>query len=360
VYATSGTIRAVPFHLDTLTVRGTSVPILDRVVTKNNGSANFALASDGSLVYETGDIAGATERVLVWVDRQGREEQLEVPKRAYAYPRISADGARIALDIRDDDNDIWLWDVMRRTMTRLTFDTGLNRGLVWMPDGKRLAFSAERDSPESIFWQAADGSGSPERLTTGQAGRPQFPYTVTPDGARLLFAEPGGPPFDLYQLELGTGRKVTPLLNASYSEQNADLSPDGRWMAYQSDESGSDEIFVRPFPNVSGGRWQLSTGGGTRPAWARSGREVFYLRSDGALVAVPVEGGAGSLAVGVGKAIFQGPYFRGLSGRTYDVSPDGQRFLMIRNAESTAEQRPTQIVVVLNFFEELKRLAPQP
>jgi serine/threonine-protein kinase len=360
VYGISGTLRAVPFDLDTLTVRGTAVPVIERVVTKINGSTNFALAADGSLVYETGDSAGAAERILAWVDRQGREEPLEVPKRAYTYPRISADGTRIALDIRDQENDIWLWDVVRRTMTRLTFDMGLNRGVVWMPDGKRLVFSAERDGPESLFSQAADGSGSPERLTTAQPGRPQVPYTVTPDGARVLFGEPGQPPYDLHQLELGTDRKVTPLLNATYNEQNADMSPDGRWVAYQSSESGADEIYIRPFPNVSAGRWQISTGGGTRPAWARNGREIFYLKSDGTLIAVPIESGGERLVVGVGKALFQGPYFRGQTGRTYDVSSDGQRFLMIRNAATTMEQRPTQIVVVLNFFEELKRLAPAP
>ena len=360
LYGASGTLRAVSFDLDTLTVRGSAVPVLERLATKNSGSANFALTSDGSLVYETGDIASVGERTLVWVDRQGREEPLAAPKRAYAYPRISPDRARIALDIRDQENDIWLWDVVRRTLTRTTFDVGLNRGIAWVPDGARLIFSAERDGPESIFWQAADGSGSPERLTTGQLERPQVPYTVTPDGARLIFAEPGQPPYDLYQLELGTGGKVTPLLNASYNEQNAEVSPDGRWMAFQSNESGPDEIYVRPYPNVGDGRWQISNGGGTRPAWARSGREIFYLKSDGTLVAVPIERGGGRLAVGVGKTLFQGPYFRGQTGRTYDVSPDGQRFLMIRNAESTAEQRPTQIVVVMNFFEELKRLAPGP
>ena len=112
---------------------------------------------------------------------------------------------------------------------------------------------------------------------------------MTPDGAQILFGEPGQPPSDLYQLELGAERKSTPLLNASHSEHNAEVSPDGRWMAYQSNESGADEVYVRPFPKVNDGRWQISTGGGTRPAWARSGREIFYLKADGSLIAVPVE-----------------------------------------------------------------------
>jgi serine/threonine-protein kinase len=271
------------------------------------------------LVYESGD-STAGERILVWVDRQGREEPLEVPPRAYTYPRISPDGTRIALDIRDQQNDVWLLDVARRTMSRLTFDTGLNRGGVWMPDGKRLLFSAERDGTESLFWQAADGSGSPERLTTAHVARPQFPTAVTADGTRLLFNEPGAAPYDVYQVPLDGERRVTPLMNASYSEQNAEVSPDGRWMAYQSNESGTDEIYVRPFPNLNAGRWQISAGSGTRPAWARNGREIFYLKFDGTLVAVPVERRGDTLAVGAATPLFQGPYFRALPARTYDVS----------------------------------------
>ncbi len=360
VFGFSGALRAVLFNLDTLEVRGNAVPVVERVVTKVSGAANFAMSSDGSLVYASGESVAASERGLVWVDRQGREEAIPAPKRLYAYPRISPDGTRVALDIRDQENDIWLWDIARQSMTRLTFNQGLNRGPEWTPDGKRLVFSAERDGPESLFWQAADGSGAPERLTKGQVGRPQVPYSVTPDGARILFGEPGQPPYDLYQLELGAERKATPLLNAAHDEHNAEVSPDGRWMAYQSNESGADEVYVRPFPNVGDGRSQISTGGGTRPAWARSGREIFYLKADGTLIGVPVEIGGGSLAAGVPKSLFRGPYFTVLNGRTYDVAPDGRRFLMIKQDAPRAERRPTQLVVVQNFFEELKRLAPVP
>jgi serine/threonine-protein kinase len=295
----------------------------------------------------------------VWVDRQGREEALASPTRSYVYPRISPDGTRIALDIRDQENDIWLWDMTRQTLTRLTFDQGLNRGIVWSSDGSRLVFSGERDGSESLYGQAADGSGSPERLTTGQAGRPQVPYSATPDGSRILFGEPGQPPFDLYMLELGAERNVAPLLNAAYSETNAEVSPDGRWMAYQSDESGANEIYVRPFPNVGNGRWQISTDGGTRPVWARNGREMFYLKLDGTMVAVPINSGHSGFSAGVATSLFQGSYFATLSSRTYDVSRDGRRFLMIKNADSADSQR-SQLIVVLNFFEELKRLVPTP
>ena len=310
VYGAAGTLRAVGFDLDTLTIRGSAVPVVERVVTKATGAANFAMSRDGSLVYESGDVAGCAERTLVWVDRQGREEVIAAaPKRSYAYPRISPDGTRVALDIRDQENDIWVWDLTRPNLTRLTFDPGFNRGIVWTPDGK-LVFSAERDGTESLFWQAADGSGSPERLTDGQPGRPQIPNSVAADGTRLVFSEPDAQPHDLYTLQLDSERKVSPLLNASYDEHNGEVSPNGRWLAYQSDESGSAEIYVRPFPNVGDCRAQISTGGGTRPAWARNGRELFYLKVDGTMVAVPIDRDAsGRFSAGTPTSLFQGAYF---------------------------------------------------
>ena len=171
VYGFSGTLRAVAFDINTLTVRGNPIPVVERVVTKLSGAANFALSANGSLVYEAGDVVASAERNLVWVDRQGREEAVPgAEKRAYVYPRISPDGSRVALDIRDKASDIWVWHFARRTLQPLTFDPGLNRGVVWTPNGQRLIFSAESDGVESLFWQEADGSGKPERLTTSKPG----------------------------------------------------------------------------------------------------------------------------------------------------------------------------------------------
>jgi eukaryotic-like serine/threonine-protein kinase len=359
VYGFAGTLRAVGFDLGTLTVRGNPVPVVDRVVTKASGPANFAISSNGLLVYESGD-ALSTERTLVWVNREGREEPLPAPKRSYTYPRISPDGRRIALDIRDQENDIWMWDVARQTLTRLTFDQGLNRGIAWTPDGRRLAFSAERDGAESVFWQAADGTGAPEVLTKPQPTRPQIPFSFSPDGARLIYGEPGNPPFDLYLLNLAPEPKATPLLPGPRNEHNAEISPDGRWLAYESDESGSAEVYVRPFPNVGDGRWQVSIDGGRRPAWARDGRELFYLKVDGTMIAVPIESGGGreGLAAGIPRTLFKGPYFMVNAGRTYDVAADGRRFLMIKSAAPAGSSSAPQLVVVLNWGEELKRLVP--
>jgi serine/threonine-protein kinase len=360
VYGAAGALRAVAFDLDTLTVRGRSVPVVERAVTKGTGAANFAMSRNGSLVYESGDVASGAERALVWVDRQGREEVITAaPKRSYVYPRISPDGTRVALDIRDQQNDIWVWDLTRPNLTRLTFDPGLNRGVAWTPDGKTILFSAERDGTESLFRQAADASGAPERLTSGQPDRSQIPNSVAANGARLVFSEPDAQPHDLYTLQLDSARKVSPLLNGSYDEHNGEVSPDGQWLAYTSDESGSAEIYVRPFPNVGDRRMKISTGGGTRPAWARNGRELFYLKVDGTMVAVPIDRDTGGrFSPGTPASLFQGAYFAAQSGRTYDVSPDGSRFLMIKSAASSTNSPTVQLVVVLNWFEELKRLVP--
>jgi serine/threonine-protein kinase len=356
VYGFAGTLRAVPFDLTTLTIRGNPVPVVDRVVTKPSGAANFALAANGSLVYESGDMTAGNDRSLVWVSRDGSEEVITEDKRPYVYPRISPDGTRVALDIRDAENDIWIWDFERRTLQRFTFDTGMNRGVVWTRDGRRLIFSAESNGLESLFWQSADRSGKPERLTTAEPGRPHVPYSITPDDSVLIHGEPGSPPFDLFTLQLNGDRKRTPLLTESYSEHNGEISPDGRWLVYQSNESGDNEIYVRRFPTLDS-QAQVSTGGGTRPMWSRDGHELFYLKIDGTMMSVPVERREETgFVAGAPKRLFQGQYYAIQAGRTYDISPDGKRFLMIKDLDS----RPSalQLMVVLNWVEELKRLVP--
>ncbi len=359
VYGVGGTLRAVAFDLDRLQVQGTPVPVVERVVMKPSGAANFSLARDGSLVYLAGDLQSPA-RTLVWVDRQGREAPIPAPPRGYLYPRLSPDGRRVALDVRDQENDIWIWAFDGQTLTRLTFDSSFDQSPVWTPDGARVVYSS--GSTPNLFWRAADGTGAAERLAeapTAMAGN-----SFSPDGTSLvawqlnpktgadlsLLALPGG-------LERGPTRDARPLLATPFREQNAEVSPDGAWLAYQSNESGTDEIYVRPFPDVEQGRWQVSTGGGTQPLWARRGRELFYRAPDGKLMAVPIQPGPSftrrNAAVVVDRAYFVGS--GGILGRTYDVSPDATRFLMIKDA---AAATATQLVVVLNFFEELKRLVP--
>jgi serine/threonine-protein kinase len=296
------------------------------------------------------------DHTLVWVDRQGREQPIKAPPRAYTYPRISPDGTKVAVYIFDQENDIWIWDLTRETLTRLTFDSRLDRMPLWTPDGRRIVFSSQRGGGDNLFWQAADGTGPVERLT--ESPNAQFPTSFSPDGTRLVFRDqtPDGAS-DIGVLALEGEPRATPLMQTAYAEWNPELSPDGRWIAYQSNESGREEIYVRPFPKVEAGRWQVSTRGGTRPVWARNGRELFYLVGQGRVMAVPIQPGP-AFVFGNPQVMFDGPYLAPQPGRTYDVSPDGKQFLMIKEGGIDQRSTPREIVVVLNWSEELKRLVP--
>jgi len=411
VYGVAGTLRAVPFDLDRLETRGTPVPVLPQILTTPLGAAGFDVAGNGTLVYVLGGLA-AVARTLVWVDRQGREEAIKAaPARAYAYPRLSPDGTRVALDSRDLDSDIWMWDFARETLTRFTFDTAADRFPVWTPpDGRRIVFSSNRAGPGSLFSQAADRPGVVERLTVSKAD--QFPTTISPDGTRVVFDDNGA--LDMMVITLdkerpstpstrsaGSGSTVSPatlgvssvegqalrtgtvepstgsgrgpapgsgrgepkpLVQTPFNERNGEISPDGRWLAYESNESRQFEIYVRPFPDVDSGRWQVSTGGGTRPLWARNGQELFYLSPTRALMSVRVERGS-TWTAGTPMKVFEGPYYADAAvyGRTYDVSVDGRRFLMVKPVAGPDQTAASpSLIVVQNWLEELKRLVPVP
>jgi serine/threonine-protein kinase len=360
VYGVEGTLRAVVFDLGRLEVRSDPVPVLQRVTTKPSGAASFGVAQDGSLVYLPRDIQGGVERTLVWVDRKGREESLKAPPRAYTSPRISPDGTKVALEIRDQENDIWVWDLARATLTRLTFDAGLDISPVWTPDGRRIAFSSTRGAAtggSNLHWQPADGTGAVERLRESAEPNTQFPTSFSPDGTRLLFVEIGSTTgLDIGILPMEGERRATPLVQTPAQEGSAEVSPDGRWVAYESNGSGRNEIYVRPFPEVNGGRWQVSTGGGFDPLWRHDGRELFYLVGPGRMMGTPIQAGAGAtFAAGNPRVVFDGEYVE----QGYDVSPDGQRFLMIKDARPTGEgPPPSQLIVVQHWLEELKRLVP--
>jgi serine/threonine-protein kinase len=316
------------------------------------------VASDGTLVYVSGELS-ENGRSLVWVDRRGQETPIPAPPRNYAYPRLSPDGTRIALYIPDQEIDVWLWDLARATLRRATFDRGVDVYPVWPPDGRQLLFSSARAGTVNLFAQAADGSGEITRVTTSP--NVQHATSVTADGTRLVFTETApttGP--DVMQLRLDGSHAVTPLVQTPFSERNGEVSPDGRWLAYEANDSGRFNIYVRPFPDVSSGYWQVSTDGATRPLWARNSQELFYLGATGALMRVGVPPGPTWAATAPTK-LFEGRYGASANqnGRTYDIAPDGKRFLMIK-AGGSADQTavPMSLVVVQNWLEELKRLVP--
>jgi hypothetical protein len=363
VYVAAGTLRAIPFDPTRLETHGTAVPVLPRLATTGTGAGDFAVATDGTLVYvDVPGSLGANARTLVWVDRTGKEEPVAAPPpRAYEHPRLSPDGTRVALFSNDQEDDLWIWDLGRATLTRLTLDPGQAYFPLWTPNGRRIIFSSNRGGQFNLWWQAADGTGAAERLTTSSSA--QFPTGITPDGTAVVYDQ-GTPTMgrDLLQLALDGTRQLTPLLQTKFDEQNGIVSPDGRWLAYESNSSGPSgrlEIYVRPFPNVGGGQWQVSTAGGRQPLWARSGNELFYFGSDSTLLRVPVEARGATLNAGTPMKLFEGRYYTGVgTGRAYDVSPDGQRFLMIKATGADATAAPPSLIVVQHWDQELKRLVP--
>jgi serine/threonine-protein kinase len=357
VYAAAGRLHAVAFDLARLAVVGTAVTVQPEVPT----DASWAVAADGTLVYVSGGVK-EVPRSLVWVDRQGKETPLPAPLRDYAFPRLSPDGRRLALYIPDQEIDIWLWDLARAALTRATFDPSVDVYPVWRPpDGRQLLFSSARADAVNLFAQDVDGSGDVVRLTTSP--NVQHATSVSPDGTRLVFTETARTTGqDLMQLRLDGTHAVTPLVQTPSNERNGEVSPDGRWLAYEANDSGPFNIYVRPFPDVSSRYWQVSTDGGTRPLWSRNSAtpELFYLSSTGALMRVGVAPGSTWVPTAPTK-LFEARYgaARNQNGRTYDISPDGKRFLMIKpvgGADQTAG--PTSLVVVQNWREELKRLVP--
>jgi serine/threonine-protein kinase len=364
VYALRGTLLAVPFDAASRQVTGGPVPVVEDVREGvNTGTAHFSVSADGTLSYVGGISAEAARRTLIWVDRQGREEPIGAPPRPYFYPRLSPDGTQIALDITDENRDIWVWDLARRTLTRLTSDLAADRAPVWTSDGRRIIFSSDRDGVSNLYWQPANGTTDAERLT--KSPNTHNASAVTPDGTRVVLHEATASDISLMILAFAGSRQLQPLVQNSFVNENAAISPDGRWLAYESNASGQDEIYVRPFPDVAGGQWQISTAGGEQALWARNGRELFYREPEGAVMAVPVDAG-GAFNTSPPKRLIDGGYYSGTAGprsawRTYDVSPDGRRFLMIKNPEQSQQTADTQrIVIVQNWFEELKRRVPVP
>jgi eukaryotic-like serine/threonine-protein kinase len=348
IYAQGGTLMAVPFDPQRLEVNGAPVPVVQDVMQESNPTpAQYSVSATGSLVYVPGS-AQATQSKLVWVSRNGAEQPLPAPARDYQSPRISPDGRRVALASGDQ---IWLYDLARDTLTRLTFEGDLNGGPVWTPDGKRIAFSSDRGGALNLFWQMADGSGGLERLTTSE--HIQAPSSWSPNGPLLSFIEFDPRP-SVWVLPL-SDHKEQPFLQTAANLGMPQFSPNGRWMAYVSNESGRNEIYVQPYPGP-GGKWQISTDGGSEPVWNRNGRELFY-RSRDKMMAVEITTEP-SFSAGKPRALFEGQYVSDTSVpfAEFDVSSDGQRFLMLKPV--TPEQAPTQINVVLNWTEELKRLVP--
>jgi Tol biopolymer transport system component/predicted Ser/Thr protein kinase len=353
LYAQGGTLMAAPFDPQRLELTGTAVPVVEGVLQSTiTGAAQYSLSAMGSLVYVPGSIQ-ANQSKLVWVARNGAEQPIAAPARAWRIPRLSPDGRRVVVAIDDEGAQTWLFDLSRETLTRLTFGGTVNQAPVWAPDGKRVAFQSNKEGPLNVFSQFADGSGGLERLTTSESTPAANSWSS--DGQLLAYVEPTPTTgWDIWVLRL-SDHKARPFLQSAFDESAPRFSPDGHWLAYVSDESGHWEIYVQPYPGP-GGKWQISADGGTEPMWNPNGRELFY-RSDRKMMSVEIATQSG-FAAGKPRVLFEGDYLpTPLQFPNYYVSPNGQRFLMLKPGEQEAIG-PREINVVLNWFEELKRRVP--
>ena len=355
VFQRLDSLLAMPFDLERLEVTGSPAPVLQDVARGAvvGDAEHFSLSEEGSLLYASGTLSPITVE-LVWVDRQGVEQPLAEGLQGYRDPRLSPDGQRLAVWIPNANGfDVWVFALGRGILTRLTFGNTSAR-VIWSRDGERVIFASNRgEGTFNIFSKPADGSGTPVQLTTGAY---RIPTSVSSDGNTIVFRQNSNTTGrDIGMVRLEGESEPEMLLQTLFEEHTGMLSPDDRWLAYVSNESGREEIYVRPFPGL-GGKWQVSTDGGTEPMWSRDGRELFYRNGDKMMaVAISTEP---ELAPGRPTLLFEGRYQSGVSAgnpaTNYDVAPDG-RFVMIRADESSG---PTQINVVLNWFEELKRLVP--
>jgi Tol biopolymer transport system component len=300
-----------------------------------------ALSNTGSLMYAPGD-AGTTR--LVWVSRQGVEQPITETPRRYQYPRLAPDGRRTAVATT---GDLWIQDIARATFTRLTSEQTVGNAFpVWTPDGTRVLFRTST----GMFGIASDGSGHPQAIAGALSG--DIPCSVAPDGDTLAFIRQNAQTSrDVYVLSLSGRSGPRPVVNTPAFDGGPQFSPDGHWMAYASDESGQMQVYVRPFPGPDR-RWQVSTQGGTQPLWSRNGKEIFY-RVGNKMMEVDVSAG-GDLALSQPRQLFeQGYVFQNVSLANYDVSPDGKRFVMVKDEAGSG-----RLHVVLNWTEELTRLVP--
>jgi serine/threonine-protein kinase len=370
IYVAGGTLQAIRFDPATLQVIGEPMSLGEPVIDRATGAAEFALSSTGTIV-SIPDRGGEaiTPRSLVWLNRKGEEEPTGAPLRTYGSARVSPDGRRAVVAVYDDTlDDIWIWDFARRTLERVTRTPGSDMSPMWDRSGQQViwAVAAPGGSP-TVHRQAADGTGAAEQLT--ESAGFQYPTTMTPDGRRLLIQQGPVPIVNrirAFDLNAGAGAKQGENV-AIANAWSPEISPDGRWLAYQSNESGRDEIYVRPYPDVEAGRVLISTAGGTRPAWAPDGRELFYLDGDGLLTVVPLRVAGGTLEPGQPTTVSRTLYFAGSSSlgvaalRGYDVAPDGQRFLMIKESAPDDQAGGDRSVVVrLNVGEVLNQSRALP
>ena len=345
--ARTGNLMAVLFNVGSLELTGEPIPVLEGVRTRRPGMADYALSEDGTLVYVPGYVDADT-RQLLWVDREGKTQPITESQLGPTSPRLSPDGHRIAMQVGQGLN-LFIYEIARDISSQLTFSTNDNRTPIWSPDGKLLAFSALENGQRGVFLMPVDGSGEVERLTT--SATIQIPTSWSTDGV-LIYSEGFPDQSDIWVLTLEGERTPRELMTNEFNEGHAMFSPYGRWIAFTSDRSGQDEVYVKHYSD-EGPTMKISRQGGNEPVWSRDSKELFYRNAE-RLMVVPIQMEP-TFAAATPRLLFEGRYATSSNdwASNYDVSIDGQSLLMVKAPESI-----NQIHVVLNWFEELKRLVP--
>ena len=365
VYVHASTMFAVPFDLKRLEVTGQAAPILEGVATAHDtGGVQFSISDSGNLVYVAG--GSVAENVSIyWMDHEGKFTPLRETPGVYYNPALSPDGKRLALDISDGKRrDIWMYEWERDTLTRLTFAGESNMSPIWTPDGQRIVYSSlEKGGTYNLWWKRADGAGVAQRLT--ESSNAQFASSWGLDGKVLAFEQSNrGIIYDIFTLPMEGNEKSgwkpgepKPFINSSFSERSPAFSPDGRWLAYRSDESGSNEVYVRAFPGL-GSKWQISTGGGAFPKWSRNGKELFYRTSDGKIMVASYSASADSFQADKPRLWSPGQFTASPLRPNYDLHPDGKRFAVLKASGTGQPPKVDKVSFIINFFDELRRKVP--
>jgi Tol biopolymer transport system component len=360
IYINKGTLFAVPFDLDRLEVRGTPAPLLEQVsYSATSGTAQFDFSRAGMLVYRSGLEQGGIE-TLQWLDSGGKLQPVLAKPGSYSAPHVSPDGKLVALSVSSGGgSDIWVYDWQRDATAHLTFGGGTFTFPVWSPDGRYVVFHGDT----GIFWARADGAGKPQLLIEGQYG--QFPWSFSPDGKRLAYAEQS----QQNQLDIWTvpvendgsqlrAGKPEAFLRTPANELYPAFSPDGRWIAYRSMESGNSEIYVRAFPD-KGGKWLISNSGGVVPVWSRNAAELFYRTSEQQIMVVPYTTKEDSFLAGKPRLWSEKRLAETATSQNLDITPDGKRFAVLMPAAQQEDRgAPTHLIFLMNFFDEIRRKVP--
>jgi len=355
LFVRQGILMAQRFDAAQLRLDGDAVPLVEHVgVNAVTSRAIFAVSETGIMVYEAGDPTGDTDQ-LIWYDRTGKQIEATGTPGLYLEPSVSADSNKLAISSLAGGTgnlNIWVFDLARATKTRLTFPPSSDRQPTWAPDGKAVAFVSNRDGPPHLYLNASDGTGTPMALTIDAAS--DFAPRFSPDGRYLLFermAEQPNSRREIWGVLLSGDRKAFPVIQSQFDVYAPALSPDGKWLAYESRESGRPEVCVIPFLHSSG-KWEVSTGGGVLPRWRRDGRELFYISTDNKIMSAEITEQESSLLIGKVRSLFQINPVPFAGGSNYDVTSDGNKFVVASLAPSQVSE---PLTVVINWTALLKQ-----